>query len=390
MIWINFLHIYQLPNSDAYIVEEATEKSYKRIVSVLEADPSVKFTMNITGCLVDRWQELRYFELIERIKALVEKGQLELVGSVAFHCLMPLVPKKEIARQIKENNRILKSAFGSDIKLRGFFMPEMAYSSEAAKVIKNSGFEWIILDEICYNGRFSQVDFNKIYKDKNSGLKVVFRSRDFSNCYVPEVLNKKYQYKDIAITATDGELYGLRHKEKARDLERLLKNTSIQTMSVSEFINSKKEVFEVKLVKGNWESTEKEILDDEPFALWADSRNRVHQKLWKFADLAISIIEKYHRDPNAKWAHYHLSRGLASCTFWWASAKDFSYIFGPHAWNPDVIERGVNQMIRAVRSIEDDRSRDEKVEAEELCIDIKRLIWQKHWGVYWKKKPENI
>jgi predicted glycosyl hydrolase (DUF1957 family) len=388
MIWINFLHIYQLPNSDAYIIEEATEKSYKRIVAALETNPNAKFTMNITGCLVDRWQELRYFDLIERIKKLVERGQIELVGSVAYHCLMPLIPKQEVARQIKENGRLLRAAFGDEIKLRGFFMPEMAYSAEAARIAKNSGFEWLILDEICYNGRFSQVDFNKVYKDKGSGMKVVFRSRDFSNCYVPEVLNKKFQYKDLAITATDGELYGLRHRDRSRELEKTLKNDRISTMTVSEFIDSKKELAEAKLIRGNWESTEKEILDDEPYALWLKSDNDIHRKLWKFADLAIGIVEKYRRDPNRKWAHYHLSRGLASCTFWWASAKDFSYIFGPHAWNPDVIERGINQMIRAVRSIEDDKSRDEKVQAEELCLDIKSRIWQKHWELYWKKKPE--
>jgi len=121
MLWINFLHIYQPPDSENYVIKEATEKSYVRIVSALEKNPAAKFTMNITGCLIERWQELHYFDLIERIKKLIAAGQIELTGSAMYHCLLPLTPKPEAARQIKENTRILKSVFGDELKLRGFF-----------------------------------------------------------------------------------------------------------------------------------------------------------------------------------------------------------------------------------------------------------------------------
>lgn len=58
MKWINFLHIYQLSNADSYIIEEATEESYKHIVETLENNRHYRITMNITGCLVLRWRDL--------------------------------------------------------------------------------------------------------------------------------------------------------------------------------------------------------------------------------------------------------------------------------------------------------------------------------------------
>ncbi|MDD4902438.1 MAG: hypothetical protein PHE24_04875 [Patescibacteria group bacterium] len=386
MLWINFLHLYQPPDSESYIIKEATEKSYERIVAALENNPSTKITMNITGCLIERWQELHYFDLLERLKKLIASGRIELCGSVAYHCLMPLVPKKEVARQIKENTRILKAVFGEDLKLRGFFMPEMAYGPDAAKIVKNSGFEWLILDEICHSGKLGEVDFSKVYRDKASGMKVIFRSRKFSTCYVPKMINKKYPYQELLITATDGELYGLHYRDKSGEFEKALSNPAVQTATISSFINSRKPLYVAELARGNWESSEAEIQGDNPYSLWSDRKNQVHLKLWRFAEMIISLVEKYRLDRNRKWSHYYLSRGLASCTFWWASAKDFSHLFGPTAWNPDAIERGVNNLIRAVRSIEDKNSRDEKIRAEAECLKIKQLIWQKHWEEHWGNK----
>jgi predicted glycosyl hydrolase (DUF1957 family) len=386
MLWINFLHLYQPPDSEIFVIKEAVEKSYSRLVSALEANPSAKLTMNITGCLVEQLRGLRYNDLLERMKKLVIRGQIELTGSVAYHCLMPLVPKKEIARQIKDNTAILKEAFGENIKLRGFFMPEMAYSPEAAKIVKNSGFDWLILDEICHSGKLNEVDYSKVYRAKASGLKIIFRSRKYSSTYVPKIVNKKYPYKDLLITATDGELYGLRYHDRNGDFEKALANPDVQTATISEFIDSRKSFYVADLVRGNWEATESEIRSGNPYALWYGKDNEVHSQLWRFAEMIVSLVEKYHADRNGKWSRYYLSRGLASCTFWWASAKDFSRIFGPTAWNPDIIERGVNNLMRAVRSIEDKNSREEKIKAEAACLKIKQLIWRKHWEEYWPEE----
>jgi hypothetical protein len=79
-----------------------------------------------------------------------------------------------------------------------------------------------------------------------------------------------------------------------------------------------------------------------------------------------------------------LVRGVASCTFWWASEYDFSNVFGPYAWNPDIIERGLEDMIRAVRSLNDKKSKKYKLEAENYYLKIKKNIWQRHWNKHWQ------
>lgn len=384
MKWINFLHIYQPANADAYVIKEATEKSYKRIIKALEKNSKIKFTINITGCVWQRWQGLGLNDIIDRLKMLAEKGQIEIVGTAAYHPILPLLPEEEVIKQIKENEQILKQWFKED-KLNGFFLPEMAYSLETAKIIKSLGYEWLILDEIALNGKLGHADFNKIYIDKDSGLKIIFRNRELSKSYVPDTLLNKKENEDIFITATDCELYGLRHLDQTGKIEKLLAREDLETLTISEFIAGHDDApIGISPLPSSWESTEHELKNAAPYALWFDKKNSIHKKLWQLANLAIETARKFANDKNCNWIRWHLVRGLASCTFWWASAKDFK-LFSMISWSPDEIERGVNELIRSIRSIDDEASRQIKIEAEKLYIEIKKKIWHRHWANYWKK-----
>ncbi len=387
MLWINFLHLYQPANTDGHVIKEATDKSYWRIVQALEENSKIKFTLNITGCLILRWEELGYFELIKRIKKLVEIGQIELVGSAAYHPALPLIPQREVFKQIKENDKILKKHFGKNIKTPGFFLPELIYSSDVARIIKKLGYEWLILDEIAYNGKLNKVEYNKVYKDIRSGLKIVFRNRKMSKSYVPKTVSKildKKLKKDVIITATDGELYGLRHEDPTAEFEELLKRKDLKTLTTSEFVASHQSTTKIKPKNSSWESLEKELEKGKPYILWEDESNEIQKKLWELAEFVYRIVEGHEDDTNYHWARWHLVRGLASCTFWWASAKDFR-LFGPISWSPDEIERGTNELIRSIRALDDVTTRTTKMKAEKLYIKIKQMVWEKHWNYYWKK-----
>lgn len=381
MLWINFLHFYQPANADKDTIIEATEKSYKRIVRALLENPGIKFTFNITGCLVLRWKEMGYSELIRGIKKLADRNQIELTGSAAYHPLLPLIPEKEIIKQVEENESILRENFG-DIKLAGFFMPEMAYGVKAARVIKKMGYDWIILDEISHSGKLNEVDFFRKHIDKNSGLKVIFRSRKYSSQYVPEFLNKELEKNcqgKIYITATDGELYGLRHNDPSAEFEKFLKKNNFSTAVISEFLEGIESIEKISIIPSNWESEEREIKKNVPYFLWKNPKNAIHQKLWSFAEFAYRVVETNQNKDNYKWARWHLVRGLSSCTFWWASQKDFKHIYGPYAWNPDEIVKRINELLKAIRSLEALTTINTKIKAEKMAIDIKGMVWEKHW-----------
>ncbi len=384
MLWINFLHFYQPANIEIDKIVAATEQSYKFLLSALEKHPQAKFTINLAGCLLDRWdQEFKYYELIKRFAVLAEKGQLELVSSAAYHAFLPLISEKETVNQIRENETLLKKHFGKRLQLKGFFMPEMAYSPKVAILVKKLGYEWLILDEIAYNGKLGNPDPMMNYIDKNSGLKIVFRNRRSSLGYVPEILLGQLGTgsEQIQITATDAELYGLHHHDSGNQLDRLLNAEKLQTMTVSAFLQKIKgnKTVQIKAIPSSWESTEQEIMKGIPYFLWYNKNNPIHLKMWELAKQAEKLYYKYRSDKNAYWSRWHLVRGLASCAFWWSSKKDFKHVFGPVAWNPDEVEKGANELIRSIRSLEQSTKIREKLLAESHYFDVKRMLWENHW-----------
>jgi alpha-amylase/alpha-mannosidase (GH57 family) len=383
MLWLNFIHLYQPANADEKTIKEAADKSYRYILSVLEKHPANRWTVNITGCLLLRLEEIGCMDVIARFKNLAEKGQIELVGSAAYHPILPLIPKSEAVKQIRENEAILKKYFGDKIKLRGFFFPEMAFDNKTLKIIKKMGYQWAILDEIAASGKLNAIDTGKVYKNEKSGIKIVFRSRQFSMSFVPETISSSILNNNLAdnaiITATDGELYGLRHVDNSNSLEKILTDPSISTQTISELIGGSKEQISVRPMPSNWEATEKDLADKNPFVLWCGKNNKIQASLWKLYKLAQKTMDKFPEDSNYEWTRWHLVRGLASCTFWWASGRNFEHVFGPVSWNPDEIERGLNDLVRSIRAINNPESVPAKLKAEKLQAGIRNMVWEEHW-----------
>lgn len=399
MIWLNFLHFYQPANAESFSIHKALDKSYWRLLRLMEEHPDLRATWNVSGCLLERLADEKENAFLERLKFLVKKGRVELTGSAAYHGFLPLLPEDEVIRQIKTNEKILRKHFGKNFKPAGFFFPEMAYSPALSKLVKRLGYSWIILDEIAYSSiNKKRPEAGKVYIDSASGLKVVFRDRAISSAYPPDKIwplikkekseagKAKKAELEIILTATDAELYGLRHEDPTAEIEKIAKEKSLSSATLSSFIKSVKGKLEkTELKSSSWESSPKDVNGGKPYHLWLDKNNKIQVNLWKLADIALDMGVKFKKDKNHYWYRWHLVRGLASCTFWWASAHDFSKIYGPYAWSPDEIERGLEDMIRSVRSFADLKTKKRKLEAEAIYLKIKKLIWESHWKKHWQK-----
>lgn len=386
MLWLNFLHLYQPANLDTYFIKEAADKSYLRLLRLLEENPNVRFTFNISACLLERLVDAGYHDFLRRFKILVQRGQVELLGSAAYHAFLPLIPETEVRAQIKEQESLIKKHFGP-VKLRGFFSPEMAYSKELARIVKSLGYDWMVLDGISWHTKARQKhDCNRPYIDKASGLKIIFRNRQLSNAYVPKEIKRllKEGKEQVVITATDGELYGLRHEDPRAELENIVSHKDLQTKTYSEFINSFSvdSLKKIDLRSSTWESDERELKLRRPFWLWHAPKNKIHNYSWRLAELAMSLEQKFKKDKNYQSCRWHLVRGLASCTFWWASGRSLAHNFGPTAWSPDEVERGLNDLIRSIRSLQDPATKKDKIKGEKLYLKAKGQLWRRHWEKY--------
>ncbi len=375
--WVNFLHIYQPPWQQPGVIRQAAIESYDYLLTLLEKYPRCRLTLNIAGVLVEQLETIAP-ELLVSLQSLVARGRVELTGSAKYHALLPLLPVAEAERQILLNQETLSRYF--NFQPRGFYLPEMAYSSQVAKLIKELGYQWLILDPITYAG---QVDNTVLYNLKNIGLSVVFRDRQISKSYPAEVIYNKLEKdfkEEVIITGTDGEMYGHYHEDWQGHIEKVLASPQVQAIGISEYLAGLTKKKEISLRTASWETTEKDLQQKIPFALWQHPQNKIHKLLWQLVALAQAAIAKYPEDDNFFWAREHLDRGLSSCTFWWASAVKPSE-FSPLTWNPDMIDNGSEELIRSIRSLSS-ATKQEKLQAEKVYIELKKVTWENHWEKY--------
>lgn len=379
--WVNFLHIYQPPWQSVGVVEQVASQSYEYLIYLFKKYPHFKATINISGCLIDLLSEIRP-KLLADLQKLVKRGQVELVGSAQYHALLPLIPIDEAKRQVELNINTQKKFF-PQAKIKGFYLPEMAYSPELAKLIKKMGYTWAILDPICST---EKIDNNILYSIKNINLEVIFRDRHISKAYPAEVIFHKLAGDSVAneviISATDGEIYGHRHEDWQGHIEKILLHKNLAVEKISDYLAGLKIKKNIILREGTWESSSADIKNGKPFVIWADKKNKIHQNLWALANFSSQLLKKYQKDPNWQWARRHLDQGLTSCTFWWASGRKLSD-FSPITWHPDMIDNGAEALIRSVRSLARASVR-ERIKAETYYLAIKKNTWNIHWKKYAK------
>jgi len=392
MKWINILHLYQPPTQSHDLVRHVTYESYNLIAGLIEKYPHIRMTLNISGSLLELLDATGEQKIIQRFKKLYEQGEIELIGSAMYHPILPLLPPSEIERQIHLNNDTLKKYFGEQCVPKGFYFPEMAYSKEAAMVVKKMGFEWVLLDD---SGHFPSTktiphsSARTCYEINHVGLKVIFRNRIFSQTFPPEyIVDHILEIKDdVLITAHDGELYGHWHKDDNGFYQKIFNMPDIQTFKVSEYIESllSSNAPHVLLEpwEGNWEMTEQERKDGINFALWKHPENNIQKKLWDLAHISMYIIEKKTKDPNYAIARNALDKGLASCAWWWASQRKLGP-FSPVTWNPTEVEKGATMLLTAVRSLKKLSVKDH-MRAEKKTASLRELVWKKHWKLHAKE-----
>lgn len=379
MYWINFLHLHQPPNQEAGTLKQVDQESYQLIFQLFDKYPNIKATLNISGSLLEQMRQQKDWPWLEKLKKLIQNKRVELTASVKYHPILPLLPTNEIQRQIQLHQEISRDIFGPLYRPRGFFLPEMAYGRSVARLIEKMGFSWIILDEIHFPDGKPRP--NILYQIKNTNLKVIFRNRHYSKSFPPEsIITNFNQIKEqYLITAHDGEMYGHWHKDQ-KFYHQVFTHTKIKTLTVSEYLRRLKIKKSVSPRAASWESTEKELKQGIPLALWSDPKNKIHQQLWELRKIAIKVVEKNRENPQYFWARNHLDRGLSSCSWWWAAEKKPD-VFSPVTWNPNEIEKGLKELINSVRSLEKINPRT-KLKAEKIYLSLIKNIWHKHWKKY--------
>ncbi len=354
MNWANLLHFYQPQGQKREIIDAIVEQCYRPVGEGILAHPEARLTINFTGVLLEQLDQYGHRDVIELYAETVRRGQVELTGSAQYHTILPLLPPDEARRQIEVNDDTGRRYFGDLWQPRGIFLPEMGYAPELAPILAEMGFEWVLLDELAYNGRVGQVDYTKTYQIADTGLGVLFREHRLSAAIMsaaprdvaaleaavgPELTSNRY-----VVTAMDGETFGHHRVGHEQLLFGMFASPKIKMTTMSEIFELFATREAVKPVASTWASNEADLARDMPFVSWRDPDNALHTLQWKLLELVVDEMRR--TDKGARGyaeLRTQLDWAVSSDQFFWAAAKPW--------WMIEYIEAGAHALLDVLQRL---------------------------------------
>ena len=138
------LHNHQPVGNFEGVFEAAYQDSYLPFLEVFEPFQDLKISLHTSGPLA-KWLVERHPEYVDRVRALVADGRIEIVGGAFYEPILAMIPSHDRQGQIKSFSNWLNSNFGGDVS--GMWMPERVWESEFASDLEQSEIRYTVLDD---------------------------------------------------------------------------------------------------------------------------------------------------------------------------------------------------------------------------------------------------
>ncbi len=378
MYWVNFLHIYQPSDQSKEILERVVNESYRPLFKGFLSLKNTKVNLNINGALTELLAKNNYYDVIEDIKTLAEKGRLEFTESAMYHPLLAFLSEDEIFRQVEKNRQINKKYFKEAYRPFCFFPPEMAYGPNVAKAIAKLNYPMILLDEISYNGGKNTAPNDRLFSIKNNKkILAVFRERRISNCIMSAIIRSKKEFKELVkeeikeksyfCTAMDGETFGHHRPGMEKNFFKILTADKPKQIFFSELPGLFSKIELISPVSATWASSKEDIDKGIQFYSWKNPKNEVHTLQWEFLNFIRKTSKNKKLTPSQK---DKLDKAVSSDQFFWASGEPW--------WSIEMIEKGAWTMLETLKSLpeitEKEINRGEKYYKEIIALSF---WWQR-------------
>ena len=211
------LHNHQPVGNFPWVFQQVYEESYLPMIEALERHPQVRLSLHYTGSLLDWFAEAQP-TFLERIAALIKRGQVEIVGGGYYEPILPSIPDSDKLTQIRRLSERLAQDFG--IEPTGMWIAERVWEPNLPRFLREAGIEWTILDDVHFkNVGLEDRDLYGYYatEDQSSVLKVYATSKALRYT-VPwrpvhetiETLRSlaTFDGNRIAVMGDDGEKFG--------------------------------------------------------------------------------------------------------------------------------------------------------------------------------------
>lgn len=138
------IHNHQPIGNFEGVFEEAYQDSYLPFLEMLNEFPGIPISLHNSGSLLE-WLVEAHPEYIDRVREMVARGQIEILGGPFYEPIMANIPRRDRIGQIEAYSRYLEQLFGSPVK--GMWVPERVWEPTFVSDISSAGIEYTVLDD---------------------------------------------------------------------------------------------------------------------------------------------------------------------------------------------------------------------------------------------------
>jgi alpha-amylase len=137
-------HNHQPVGNFPSVFEQAYRRAYEPMVAALERHPRVRLALHYSGPLLD-WLKPSHPDLIDRIRALVARGQVEMMTGGYYEPILPIIPDRDKHGQITKMTSAVRELFGYEAT--GLWLAERVWEPHLPKILAAAGVAYTIVDD---------------------------------------------------------------------------------------------------------------------------------------------------------------------------------------------------------------------------------------------------
>jgi len=138
------LHNHQPVGNFGWVIAETYDQAYLPMLEALERHPGVRLALHYTGPLL-AWLRAERPDFLERLAALVQREQVEIVGGAWYEPVLASLPERDRVTQLRRMADELERQFG--VRPQGAWLAERVWEPDLPTCLVDAGYRWTILDD---------------------------------------------------------------------------------------------------------------------------------------------------------------------------------------------------------------------------------------------------
>lgn len=138
------IHNHQPVGNFDHVLKDAYDRCYRPFLDLCGAHPGVKLALHYSGPLLE-WIEAHAPTFLVDVRALVARGQVEILGGGFYEPMLAVLPDGDARGQILRMQDFCEAHFGA--RPTGMWLAERVWDPDLPRVISPTGTRYTLLDD---------------------------------------------------------------------------------------------------------------------------------------------------------------------------------------------------------------------------------------------------